>query len=171
MSIVTRSVGETHAFGEDLAVRVLRAGDLLVLVGDLGSGKTALAQGIARGLGVVEQVTSPSFVIVREYPGRIPLVHADVYRLGSCQELYDLGFEEIFDPGSVTLMEWGNLVDPVLPGERLEIRIRAMGNGSSMEDDAERLVELVPGGEGWRSRATALTDVETRWRERQAAAS
>ncbi len=169
MSIVTRSVGETRDFGEDLAVRVLRAGDLLVLAGDLGSGKTALAQGIARGLGVAEQVTSPTFVIVREYQGRIPLVHADVYRLGSCQELYDLGFDEIFDPGSITLMEWGNLVDPVLPGERLEIRIRTMGNGSSMEDDAERLVELAPCGEAWRARAAVLTEIEARWRERQAA--
>lgn len=169
MSVVTRSVGETRALGEELAARVLRAGDLLVLAGDLGAGKTALAQGIARGLGVVEQVTSPTFVIVREYQGRIPLVHADVYRLGSCQELYDLGFEEIFDHGSITLMEWGNLVDPVLPGERLEIRIRTMGNGSSMEDDAERLVELVPAGEGWRARTAALMEIETRWRERQEA--
>lgn len=169
MSMVTRSVGETRALGEELAERVLRAGDLLVLAGDLGAGKTAFAQGIARGLGVVEQVTSPTFVIVREYQGRIPLVHADVYRLGSCQELYDLGFEEIFDPGSITLMEWGNLVDPVLPAERLEIRIRTMGNGSLIEDDAERLVELGPVGEGWRARAAALMEIETRWHERQAA--
>lgn len=167
MSIVTRSVDETREFGNELAARALRAGDLVVLSGDLGSGKTALAQGMARGLGVVEQVTSPTFMIVREYEGRIPLVHVDVYRLGSCQELYDLGFEEIVDPGVVTLMEWGNLVDPVLPVERLEIRIRTVGEGTSMDDDAERLIELVPSGEGWRARDAVLREIETHWCERQ----
>lgn len=149
MRVVTRSVDETRSLGAALAAH-LRPGDLLLLAGDLGSGKTALAQGVAAGLGVTEPVVSPSFTIVREYEARIPLAHVDVYRLDRVQELHDLGLDEIVDGGHVTLIEWGDAVAAALPGERLLVRLEA---GST---DDERVVSLVPHGAAWRGRLEEL---------------
>ena len=121
MSVTTTSVDETRAFGRALAAR-LRAGDVVVLSGDLGAGKTALSQGIATGLGVTERVTSPTFTIVQEYAGRIPVQHLDLYRLGSVQEVLDLGLDETIED-RVTLVEWGDVALDALPAEHLEIVI------------------------------------------------
>ena len=121
MSITTRKSGETEAIAAALG-EMLRVGDLVVLVGDLGAGKTTFAKGVARGLGVTEPVTSPTFTIVQEYNGRVPIAHVDVYRLDRLQELHDLGFEEMLD-ARVVLVEWGDMIGPVLPGERLEVRL------------------------------------------------
>ena len=111
-------------------------GDVVVLAGELGSGKTTLAQGIAGGLGVTEPVVSPTFAIVREYDGRVPVAHVDVYRLDHVQELHDLGFEEIVDGSRVVLVEWGELVAPILPLDRVVVRLQPG------DDDDARVLDV-----------------------------
>jgi tRNA threonylcarbamoyladenosine biosynthesis protein TsaE len=146
---VTRSTDETlelaRAVGE-----LLRPGDVVSLVGDLGAGKTVFARGVARALGVTELVVSPTFTIVREYEGRVPLVHVDVYRIDAVQELHDLGFEEVVRDDAVTLVEWGDKVDGLLPGDRLDVRLAP---GAA---DDERVVEIEGHGHSWRARAAEL---------------
>ena len=146
---VTRSTEETlelaRAVGE-----LLRPGDVVSLVGDLGAGKTVFARGVARALGVTELVVSPTFTIVREYEGRVPLVHVDVYRIDAVQELHDLGFEEVVRDDAVTLVEWGDKVDGLLPGDRLDV---CLAPGAT---DDERVVEIEGHGHSWRARATEL---------------
>lgn len=145
----TGSVAETRALAEAVAA-CLRPGDVVVLVGGLGTGKTAFAQGLARGLGVEGPVVSPSFMIVREYDGTVPLTHVDVYRLERFQELFDLGWEEVLDPARVTAIEWGDCVAPLLPGDRLEIRLERAGH-----EDA-RVIEATGVGLSWDVRRQAL---------------
>ena len=123
--------GRTHAVvGGDVLARgagghVLRAGDVVALAGDLGTGKTVFAKGIACALGVDEPVVSPTFTLVREYDGRVPLVHVDVYRLDHLQELHDLGFDELLGGDAVTVVEWGDRVSALLPVERLDVLLDA----------------------------------------------
>jgi tRNA threonylcarbamoyladenosine biosynthesis protein TsaE len=155
MKVVTRSVEETRALGEELARDVLRAGDVVVLTGELGTGKTALAQGVGRGLGVDGPVVSPTFTLVREYEGRIRLCHVDIYRLERVQELHELGIEEQLED-SVTLIEWGDVAAAVLPADRLEVRLAA-GAGPD-----ERIIELVSLGDSWRARARRLAEIVER---------
>ena len=146
---LTRSTDETLALAGTVG-ELLRAGDVVSLVGDLGAGKTVFARGVARALGVTEPVVSPSFTIVREYDGRMPLVHVDVYRIDTVQELYDLGFEELVRDDAVTLVEWGDMIDGLLPADRLDVRL-APG-----DTDDERVVEIEGHGRSWRARATEL---------------
>src|SRR5918998_2211938 len=101
-SIATASVDQTRDLGAALAP-LARAGDLVLLTGEMGTGKTAFAQGFARGLGVTEAVTSPTFTLVRQHEGRLPLFHLDVYRLDHLNEVFDLGLAELLDSGGVTL--------------------------------------------------------------------
>jgi tRNA threonylcarbamoyladenosine biosynthesis protein TsaE len=149
MKITTTSADHTRALGAALG-SVLRPGDVVVLAGDLGAGKTTFAQGVARALGVVDRVTSPTFTIVHEHDGRVPLAHVDVYRLQSLGELYDLGFEEIVDDHRVTLVEWGDMVARALPTDRLTVRLELVA------DDEERFVTFVPHGARWRERVDVL---------------
>lgn len=149
---------ETRAIGHALAA-ALEPGDVVVLAGELGSGKTVLAQGIARGLGVDEPVPSPTFVIVREYQGRIPLAHVDVYRLDHVQELHDLGFEEVVDGEGVAVIEWGDRVRAVLPPERLEIALEEGGGG----DERAFLVSAL--GTRWQARQAGIEDTLRAWKE------
>jgi tRNA threonylcarbamoyladenosine biosynthesis protein TsaE len=153
MKVLTRSVEETRAVGERLGATLLQPGDLVVLAGSLGSGKTAFAQGVARGLGVTDPVVSPTFTIVREYLGRVPLAHVDVYRLDRLQELHDLGFDEILDD-RVTLVEWGDAAGPVLPADRLEVRLEMPA-----EEEEEREIRISAHGESWRGRARRLGEL------------
>jgi tRNA threonylcarbamoyladenosine biosynthesis protein TsaE len=147
---VTRSTDETlelaRAVGE-----LLRPGDVVSLVGELGAGKTVFARGVARALGVTELVVSPTFTIVREYEGRVPLVHVDVYRIDAVQELHDLGFEEVVRDDAVTIVEWGDMIDGLLPGDRLDVRLTP---GAA---DDERVVEIEGHGRSWSARAAELT--------------
>lgn len=144
MTIRTDSPDATRAVAAALG-ELLVAGDLVLLVGDLGAGKTAFAQGLARGLGVDEPVTSPTFTIVQEYQGRLRLAHVDVYRLDRVQDLYDVGFDELVDDG-VTVVEWGDLVEQVVPAEHLVVRIEP---GPA---DNDRVLELSYHGSRWRER-------------------
>ena len=152
LKVVTRSVEETRALGEQLGREVLRPGDLVVLSGELGSGKTALAQGVGRGLEVDAPVVSPTFTLVRECEGTAKLCHVDIYRLEKVQELHNLGIEEQLDD-SVTLIEWGEVAASALPSQRLEVRI-AIGAGPD-----ERIIELVLLGESWRRRSRRLAEI------------
>ena len=152
----TKSVDDTRALAAELAT-VARPGDLILLAGGLGAGKTAFAQGFARGLGVPEQVTSPAFVLVRSYEGRIPMVHLDVYRLDHLQELVDLGIPEMLDEDGVTLIEWGDVVTRALPADFLEVRLDAG------ESEDERIVKLRSVGPGWSTRLRTVRGAVDRW--------
>jgi tRNA threonylcarbamoyladenosine biosynthesis protein TsaE len=147
--VVTSSTDETLALAGTVG-QVLRPGDVVSLVGDLGAGKTVFARGVARALGITEPVVSPSFTIVREYDGRVPLVHVDVYRIDTFQELHDLGFEELVRDDAVTLVEWGDVIDGMLPADHLDVRLAAGA------DDDERVVEIEGHGRSWRARAAEL---------------
>jgi tRNA threonylcarbamoyladenosine biosynthesis protein TsaE len=149
MKVGTGSAEATRAIGAALG-RMLRAGDVVVLVGDLGAGKTTFAQGVARGLGVEGPVTSPSFTLVQEYRGRVPVAHVDVYRLARIQELHDLGFEELVDGDRVMIIEWGDAIEQMLPPDHLVVRIE-LGAG-----DDERTLTLEQHGPGARLRHEAL---------------
>ncbi len=114
MQISTYSADETQALGQKLA-KLLQPGDVIAYFGDLGAGKTALTRGIAQGLGVTELVTSPTYTIVNEYlTGRIPLFHFDMYRLGSSDELFDIGWEDYLARGGVCAVEWSENVEDAL---------------------------------------------------------
>jgi tRNA threonylcarbamoyladenosine biosynthesis protein TsaE len=147
------TVDDTRRFGERLA-RLLRAGDLVVLVGPLGAGKTALTQGIGVGLGVRGDVTSPTFVISRVHPpdpargGRLPLVHVDAYRLGGALEVDDLDLDASTEE-SVTVVEWGQGLVEQLADAHLEVRIDRL-------DDDTRTATLLPHGGDWADRLVAL---------------
>ena len=114
MQITTHSADETQALGKKLA-ESLRPGDVIAYFGDLGAGKTAFTRGIAEGLGVSEQVTSPTYTIVNEYlSGRLPLFHFDMYRLASSDELFDIGWEDYLARGGVCAVEWSENVEDAL---------------------------------------------------------
>jgi tRNA threonylcarbamoyladenosine biosynthesis protein TsaE len=152
----TKSVDDTRALGAELAAFV-RHGDLVLLEGGLGTGKTAFVQGLARGLGVEEPVTSPAFVLMHVYAGRVPLNHLDVYRLDRLQELIDLGIAELLDDDAVTVIEWGDVVQPALPSDFLAVR---MDPGDS-ED--ERVVTIRAVGPSWPGRLRAIGEALGRW--------
>jgi len=138
------SVEQTRALGAAVA-SVAEPGDVIALSGDLGAGKTVFVQGAAAALGVRSPVQSPSFVLVREYEGRMRVLHADAYRLLSLQELIDLGYEELFASDAVLFIEWGDAVDPLLPRDRLEVEIHGQA-------DEERRIVLRAPGESWATR-------------------
>ena len=123
MQITTHSADETQALGQRLAKRLL-PGDVIAYFGDLGAGKTALTRGIAQGLGVTDLVTSPTYTIVNEYlTGRIPLFHFDMYRLGSSDELFDIGWEDYLARGGVCAVEWSERVSDALPEDTIFVDI------------------------------------------------
>lgn len=123
LTLTSNSSEETKSLGGLLAP-LLVPGDVLVMSGDLGAGKTTFVQGLAKGLGIVERVTSPTFVLMKEYQGgRFPLMHLDVYRLGKVQEVIDLGIDEYLDPSYVVVVEWGDKVEPLLPQDHLTIEL------------------------------------------------
>ncbi len=125
-----RNEEDTKAFGRKLAEE-LEAGDILALIGDLGTGKTTLTKSVAAGLGVTEDITSPTFNIVNEYhSGRLPLYHFDVYRLESGADLFEIGGEEYFDAGGVCIIEWADLVAEVLPDDTKVIFLQVADTGS-----------------------------------------
>ena len=131
--------------------------DLVLLSGDLGAGKTTFCQGFGRGLGVDDQITSPTFTLVRSYVGRLDLNHLDVYRLDQLDEVNDLGLSELLDDDAVTLIEWGDQILPALPQDYLEVNIR-LG-----EEDDVRVLELSVVGATWSARRRALAEAVAPW--------
>ena len=144
----TKTIEETIRFGKMLG-SLLQAGDILALQGTLAAGKTQLTKGIAQGLGITEPVTSPTFTIVSEYYGRLPLYHIDVYRLGSPEEFLDLGVEEMLYGQGVCVIEWSEKVMSELPNRTICIRITA-------EENSARTITMT----NWPYSADDLTEYE-----------
>lgn len=138
LQLTSHSPEQTQSLGTRLG-KLAQAGDVFLLIGNLGSGKTCLTQGIAWGLGVKEYAFSPSFVIVREYHGRLPLYHIDFYRLDRLEEIVDLGLDEYLCGNGVCVVEWAEKGIAVLPQENLTI-------GLSYIADTERYISLEPRG-------------------------
>lgn len=135
--IYTYTPEETQAFAIKLAEN-LNPSDVITLEGDLGAGKTTFTKGLAKGLGIKRNVNSPTFTIIKEYHGRMPLYHMDVYRLEDSGE--DLGFDEYFEGEGVTVVEWAHLIAGQLPSEYLAIQLLHKG-------DSERKIVLEPKGD------------------------
>jgi tRNA threonylcarbamoyladenosine biosynthesis protein TsaE len=120
--------------------RLAHQGSVIALCGDLGTGKTVLAKGIAAGLGVTAIVTSPTFVILNEYEGRYPFYHFDIYRLNAPEDMYELGYEEYFYGDGVTAIEWAQKIGDLLPEEHLRVELRVTG-------ESDREISFIPFGQ------------------------
>lgn len=149
IDVTTTSPGQTGLLAQALA-DLAEPGDVLVLVGDLGAGKTAFSKAYGASLGVDEPMTSPTFTLAREYEGRLPLHHLDVYRLEHMSEVLDLDLPELLDSGGVVLIEWGDAILPMLQADYLEVRF-TFGEG-----DDDRLIEMRPVGERWTARVDQI---------------
>lgn len=149
IEVSTHSVTQTRELAAAVAALV-EPGDVIVLDGELGAGKTAFAQGFGAALGVTERIVSPTFTIERVYEGRIRLRHLDVYRLEHLHEALDLGLDEALDDGDVAVIEWGEAISGVLGRDHLSIRLEL----SDSADD--RRITLRPQGPGWIRRSEGL---------------
>ena len=139
MIYYTKSAGETEALGEKLA-QLLKPGTVIAFRGDLGAGKTAFTRGLARGLGASDRVTSPTYTIVNEYlGGKMPLFHFDMYRLGSSDELFDIGWEDYLERGGVCAVEWSENVEDAME-DALSVCIEKLGEN-------ERKITIEGGGQ------------------------
>ena len=153
----TDGVDATQALARALSEHAT-AGDVVLLSGELGAGKTAFAQGFGAGLGITEPITSPTFTLARHYDeGRLPLHHVDVYRLERLSEIHDIGIAELLDSGGVLLVEWGEAIEPALPADFLEIRL-TYGEG-----DDERRIDLRCVGPRWSARQRILAETIEPW--------
>jgi tRNA threonylcarbamoyladenosine biosynthesis protein TsaE len=153
VELQTADADATRGVGAVLAAH-LRPGDVVSLAGELGAGKTCLVQGVARALDVPGRVTSPTFVLVKHYRGRLDLVHVDVYRLDHVQDVLDLG-DEVLAPDAVTFVEWGDAVATVLPDDRLDVEL-VLADPDEL-DSTRRRVRLTGRG-GWAPRVDALRE-------------
>lgn len=124
-TIITNNERETFELGYKIGT-MLKKGDVISLNGDLGAGKTHLTKGIAAGLGVDDYITSPTFTIVNEYMGRLPFYHFDVYRIDDIYEMYEIGFDEYLYGEGVCVVEWGDMVDELLPKDKIYIYIKKL---------------------------------------------
>jgi tRNA threonylcarbamoyladenosine biosynthesis protein TsaE len=141
VTVTCPSAEETRALAAGIA-RHVTPGTVVALSGDLGAGKTCFVQGLAAGLGVEGPVTSPTFIMIAEHPGRLPLYHVDLYRTESLGEIRGLGLEELLDGPGVTAIEWAEKVEPLLPSRAVRVRIRGAG-------DEPRIVEIAGAPPGW----------------------
>ena len=136
MQTITHSPDETRALGRKLA-QALQGGTVVAFTGDLGAGKTAFVSGMAEGLGIEERVTSPTFTIVNEYEGgRLPLFHFDMYRLGSADELFHIGWEDYLARNGVCAVEWSENVEEALDGDTIRVDI------SRGQDENTRIITI-----------------------------
>ena len=143
LKVVLSNLEETEEFGIKLG-KILKKGDIVCLIGDLGAGKTTLTKSIGLGLGVKEYITSPTFTLINQYKGRIPVYHFDVYRLENADELYDLGFDEYFYGDGVCIIEWADKIEKLLPKERIVLDIK-MG-----KDINERVIDITAYGDRYK---------------------
>ncbi|NLM84246.1 MAG: tRNA (adenosine(37)-N6)-threonylcarbamoyltransferase complex ATPase subunit type 1 TsaE [Clostridiales bacterium] len=133
MTIFSHSEKETEEAGRRLAER-LGPGAVVALCGDLGAGKTAFVRGMAEGLGIRARVSSPTFTIVNEYPGRVPLFHFDMYRLSGEDELYEIGWDEYLERGGVIAVEWSEIVPNAFPENTVRVTIARTDDGGRRID-------------------------------------
>jgi tRNA threonylcarbamoyladenosine biosynthesis protein TsaE len=147
LQIISRGPTATQAVASAIAGTLL-PGDVLLLDGDLGAGKTTFTQGLARAMGVGEAVTSPTFSLVRSYPTAfgVELIHVDVYRLDTEADVIALGLPEMLDDGAVAVIEWGEKAVPALGTEHLDIRF------ALTDVDGERRIDITPSGSRWLAR-------------------
>ena len=138
---------------------LLRSRDAVVLMGELGAGKTTFAQGVARGLGIEEQVSSPTFTLIKEYSGILDLAHVDVYRLDRMQDVVDLGLEELGGGDDVLLVEWGDTIEELLPDERLRVELTT----DDEFDEHVRAISISATGDGWSDRFAELEAAVLPW--------
>ncbi len=139
MERIIHNESDTKRFGLELAEK-LKPGDVIALIGDLGTGKTTLTKSIAEGLGITEMITSPTFTIVQEYhEGRLPLYHFDVYRICELEEMYELGYEEYFFGRGVCIVEWADQIVDLIPENSIIIQIEY---GSDEEERVYRIENL-----------------------------
>ncbi|HEX9868055.1 MAG TPA: tRNA (adenosine(37)-N6)-threonylcarbamoyltransferase complex ATPase subunit type 1 TsaE [Candidatus Tectomicrobia bacterium] len=140
LQVVSQSAIDTQALGKQLGC-LLEAGDIVCLYGELGSGKTVLSKGIARGLGVADEdrVRSPSFVLIHRYQGRVPMYHADLYRLDGPTDIADIGLREFLVGDGVAVIEWADKLEASLPSERLDIIL-------AHQEEQTRLITVTPQG-------------------------
>jgi tRNA threonylcarbamoyladenosine biosynthesis protein TsaE len=160
LRLVSPRTGDTQALGEQLG-RLLDAGDVVCLYGELGSGKTVLSKGIATGLGVSHAgaVRSPSFVLIRHYQGRVPVYHADLYRLDGPTDVAEIGLRELLGGDGVAVIEWADKLEALLPSERLDITL-------AHQTEEVRLITINPRGarycqlvEHWQRQPTAHVEM------------
>lgn len=146
--LISNSEEETKMIGQKVASQ-LKKGDIIVLTGDLGSGKTKFVEGILTYFGKQDEISSPTFTIVNEYEGNMPLYHFDVYRIGSSEEMYDIGYDEYINSDGVCIIEWANLIEDILPDEYLHIELKYK--------DMSREMILNPVGEKYEKIVEELT--------------
>lgn len=152
LEFISYSTEETQRLGIQLG-KLAKAGDVMLLVGELGTGKTCLTQGIAWGLGIDDYTLSPSFVLIREYQGRLLLYHIDFYRLDSIEEVVDLGLDDYLYGDGVCVVEWAERALPVLPEEHLLVKLEHLGEN-------ERKLCLEPKGEHYEE---LISELKRRW--------
>ena len=158
ISLHVRSVADTHAVASALA-QLARTGDVIILAGEMGAGKTAFAQGFADALGVDEPVTSPTFTLVHTYDsGRVNLHHADLYRLDRMSEVADLALAELVEGDGILLVEWGDVAASML-GEHLELRLQ-----HDDDDENSRRIVVRGVGRGWAARWERVEAAVAPWR-------
>ncbi len=153
MKLTVNNLKDTENIGKIIS-RCLEKGTVICLDGDLGVGKTALTQFIARGFGIDEYITSPTFTIIKEYEGRRPFYHMDVYRIDSEDDMYDLGYDEYIYSEGVTVIEWSHKINGILPDERINIEIQRL-------DDTRRIMDVDGKGKAYDRLAKELKDYES----------
>jgi tRNA threonylcarbamoyladenosine biosynthesis protein TsaE len=152
LTIITKSPKETKNLGKDVS-KLVTPGDILAFYGELGAGKTCFIQGVSLGLEVKDYVTSPSFTIINEYQGMIPIYHFDLFRLDNAEEILKLGYEEYFYGEGLTVIEWAEKIEQLLPKEHLKIDIK-------FKDLYERTISFIPQGERFDKLLKELSRIE-----------
>lgn len=152
LKLVSSNSKETEQIGQRIG-EILRPGDVICLSGDLGVGKTTLVKGLAKGLGIKDHLTSPTFTIVNQYEGKHLLYHFDVYRVNDVDELYAIGFEEYIYSEAVSVIEWAELISDILPKEKLWVEIKKDVNNS---EDYRKII-LIPNGIKYQDLINKLT--------------